>query len=91
MLFCDLIFASYIMPVQYKGGCVVQWETFSTLGEYNECSGGYHQYTLGGYYDKCEERSLGKQLNLYGNPSVMNIPQCTHDIPHAHYGIPSVY
>ena len=28
-------------------------------------------------------RSLGKQLNLCGNPSVLNIPQCTHDIsPH---------
>ena len=25
-------------------------------------------------------RSLRKQLNLYGNPSVLNIPQCTHDI-----------
>ena len=33
-------------------------------------------------------RSLGKQLNLYGNPSVLNIPRCTHDIPHTPHGIP---
>ena len=25
--------------------------------------------------------SLRKPFNLYGNPGVMNIPQCTHDIP----------
>ena len=37
--------------------------------------------TPGGYHDKCGGRSLGKQLNLYENPSVLNIPQCTHDIP----------
>ena len=29
--------------------------------------GGYHKYS-GGYRDKCVGRSLGKQLNLYGNP-----------------------
>ena len=41
------------------------------------------EYT-GGYHDKCGERSLGKQLNLYGNPSVLNIPRCTDDIlPHS--------
>ena len=44
--------------------------------------------TLGGYPDKCGGRSLGKQLNLYGNPSVLNIPGGTHDIPHNHHGIP---
>ena len=32
-------------------------------------------------------RSLGKQLNLYGNPSVLNISRCTHDISHTHHGI----
>ena len=37
--------------------------------------------TPGGYHDKCGGRSLGKQLNLYGNPSVLNIPRFTHDIP----------
>ena len=26
-------------------------------------------------------RPLGKQLNLYGNPNALNIPQCTHVIP----------
>ena len=35
--------------------------------------------TLGRYHDKCGGRSLGKQLNSYGNPSVLNIPRCTHD------------
>ena len=33
-------------------------------------------------------RSLGKQLNLCGNPSVLNIPWCTHDISHNHHDIP---
>ena len=37
--------------------------------------------TPGEYHDKCGGTSLGKQLNLYGNPSVLNIPGCTHDIP----------
>ena len=41
-------------------GCAVQQGIFSTPG-------GYHGYT-GGYHDKCGGRSLGKQLNLYGNP-----------------------
>ena len=44
--------------------------------------------TPGGYHDRCGVRSLGQQLNLYGNPSVLNIPRCTHDIPHTHHGIP---
>ena len=57
----------------------------STVGE-------YHEYTRGGaYHDKCGGRSLGKQLNLYGNPSVLNILRCTHDILHTHHGIPPVY
>ena len=47
----------------------------STLG-----GGGGVEYTRG-YHDKCGERSLGNQLNLYGNPGVLNIPQHTHDIP----------
>ena len=81
-------------------GCAVQWGMFSTLGgNYHEYSGGYHEYTGGclvhwgisrvhrGYHDKCG-KSLGKQLNLYGNPSVLNIPWCTHDILHTHHGIP---
>ena len=53
----------------------------STLGGI-QYTGGYHEYTgEGGYHDKCGGRSLGKQLNLYGNPSVLNILRCTHDIP----------
>ena len=45
----------------------------STLGDIMSTPGGYH--------DKCGGRSLSKQLNLYGNPSVLNIPRSTHDIP----------
>ena len=47
--------------------------------------------TSGGSYSKCGGRLLGKQLNLYGNPSVLNILFCSHDIPHPHHGIPPVY
>ena len=55
----------------------------------HEYGGGYHEYTGGcsvhrgislvqrGYHDRCGGRSLGRQLNLYGNPSVRNIPRCT--------------
>ena len=50
----------------------------STLGVFN---------TPGEYYDKCGGRSLGKQLNLYGNPDVLNIPRYTHDNPPTHHGI----
>ena len=68
------------MSVQYTRGCSVQRGMFSTPGGYHEYSGGYHEYTggvqytgayheyTGGYHDKCGGRSLGKQLNLYGNP-----------------------
>ena len=54
-------------------------DIMSTL-EGVQYTGGYHEYT-GGYHDKCEGRSLGKQFNLYGNPSVLNIPQCTEHPP----------
>ena len=64
-------------------------DIMSTLGVLSTPEG-YHGYT-GGYHDKCRGRSLGKQLNLYENSSVLNIPQYTHDIPHTHHGIPSVY
>ena len=56
--------------------CAVQWGMFGTPGR---------------YHDKCGGRSLGKQLNLYGNPSILNTPHCTHDIPHTHHVIPSLY
>ena len=53
--------------------------------------------TPGGYHDKCGERSLGKQLNLYGNPSVLNTPtvlmissQCTEHPPMYSMIFPSV-
>ena len=85
--------------MQYTWGFGVQQGMFSTLGdimhEYSKgisgvhwgCSvklRGYHEYTVG-YYDKYVGRSLGKQLRLYGNPSVLNIPRCTHGIPHTHH------
>ena len=47
---------------------------FSTPGRYHEYTGGV-QYS-GGYHDKCGGQSLGKQLNLYENSSVLNIPRC---------------
>ena len=48
--------------------------------------------TPGGYHDECGGRSLVKQLNLYGNPSVLNILRCTHDIPpHSSRYPPSVF
>ena len=53
---------------------------FSTPGDIMSIPGGYH--------DKCGVRSLGKQLNLYGKPSVLNIPRFTHDIPSHCHGIP---
>ena len=74
-----------MMSVQYNGGCAVQRGMFSTLGDIMSRLGvfstlGDIMSTLGGYHDRCGGRSLGKQLNLYGNPSVLNILQCTHDI-----------
>ena len=74
--------------------CTVKRGISSTPAGYHDYSGGYHEYTEGcsvhwgdimstawGYHDKCGRGSLGKQLNLYGNPSVLNIPRCTHDAP----------
>ena len=62
---------------------------FSTLGDIMSTVGGV-QYTRG-CHDKCGGRSLRKQLNLYGNPSVLNIPWCTRDIPpHSLWYPPSV-
>ena len=60
-----------------SGVGAVQRGMFSTPGDvqytrgYHEYSGGV-QYT-GGYHDKRGGRSLGKQLNLYGNLSVLHI------------------
>ena len=43
--------------------------------------GGYHEFT-GRSHDKCGGRSLGKQLNLYGHPSVLHTPSgVLNDIP----------
>ena len=72
------------MSVQYTRGCAVQRGMIHTPERYEHS--GVVKYT-GGYHDKCGGRSLGKQLNLYGNC----IPRCTHDIPHTHHGIPPVY
>ena len=51
----------------------------STVGEIMSTVGVFS--TPGEYHDKCGGRSLGKQLNLYGNSGVLNISWCTHDIP----------
>ena len=78
--------SSCIMSVQYTKGCAVHWgisstpgDNMSTVGDIMNTLRGV-QYT-GAYHDKYGGRSMGKQLNLYGNSSVLNIPQCTHDIP----------
>ena len=83
------------MSVQ-RTGCAVQrgcsvhrGESMSTVGDIMSTVEVFS--TLGGYRDNCGGRSLGKQLNLYGNSSVLNIPRCTHDIPHTHHGIRPVY
>ena len=45
-------------------------DIMSTLGVFSTLEG-YHEYT-GGYHDKCGGMSLGKQLNLYENASVLH-------------------
>ena len=53
----------------------------STLGDV-QYIGGYHDAWGGG----------DKSLSIYtGNPDVLNIPQCTHDISHIHHDIPPMY
>ena len=54
------------MSAQYTGRCAVQQGMFSTLGGYHDSVG----------------KVIGKTIEFVdGNPSVLNIPQCTHDIP----------
>ena len=90
------------MSVQYTRGSAAQQGMFSTLGRYNEYNGGYHEFTggvqyTGGYhdytggYDTSGGRSLGKELDLYGNSSVLNTPTVLMISPHTHHGILSVY
>ena len=63
--------------------------------------GGYHEYTGGVQYTggisrvhwgdimiNVGEDHWEKQLNSYGNPSVLNISRCTHDILHTHHECP---
>ena len=67
---------------EYTGDIMSTLGSLSTPGAPG-APGGYHEYTRG-YHDKHGTMSLGKQLNLFGNPSVLNIPHCTHDIsPHS--------
>ena len=69
----------YTGGVQYNRGCSahrgIPWVHWGV-----QYTGGYHEYT-GRYHDKCGGKSLGKQLNLYGNPSVLKKPQCTEHLP----------
>ena len=72
--------------MQYTGGCAEHQEMFSTLGDIMSTLGvfstpGDIMSTLKRHHDKCGGRSLGKQLNLYGNPSILNIPQYTEHPP----------
>ena len=54
----------------------------NSSGEYHEYIGGCHEY-IGGYHDSCGRVSLIKAFHFsIENPDVLNIPQCSHDIPH---------
>ena len=90
-MFSQKIGTYYLLPcinvcVVHRRCAVHQGYILSTLGdimstlEVFSAPGRYHEYT-GEYHDKCGGRSLGKQLNLYGNPSVPNISRCTFYIP----------
>ena len=61
--------------------CVAEVVNRSLKADCTDFTLGDIMSTPGRYHDKCGGRPLGKQLNLYGNPSVLNIPRCTHDIP----------
>ena len=79
---------------EYIGGCSVhRRDTMSTSGMFNT-SEGYHEY-IGGYHEYIGGCSVhwrdimihvGEQLDKIlsisiENSDVLNIPQCTHDIP----------
>ena len=60
-------------------------EVFSTVGD-SMMSVGDIMSTLGdvqytGVSIQIQLFSIQIELNLYGNPNVPDIPQCTHDIP----------
>ena len=73
------------MCVQHIGGCSVHrgvfstsGDTMSTLGDIMSTSG---VFSTSGNHDACGEQ-VGKNLSIpIENPDVLNIPQCTHDIP----------
>ena len=84
-----------IMFVQYTRILAVQWKMFSTLEDIMSTVADIMS-TQGGYHDKCEGRSLGKQLKFVWKPQcaehppvyswypptvVMVFLQCTHGIP----------
>ena len=79
------------MSVQYTEG----YHEYS--GEYYEHTGGCSVHcgniisTPGGYQDKCGGKSLGKQLNLNGNPGVLNIPSVLMISPRTHHSISPMY
>ena len=89
---------STLGDVQYTGGCSIHWGMFNTLGDVQYtggCSIHWGMFnTLGDIMSTLGDiminvgRSLGKQFNLYGNPSLLNPPHCTHDIPYCTHDIP---
>ena len=69
------------MCVQYIGGCSVRRGVFSTSG--GGGGGGKEEMfsTLGDIMMHLGDQ-VGKNLSIsIENPDVLNIPQCTHDIP----------
>ena len=87
----DLWLTPFIMCSAHRG-------MFSTLGGGVLCtSGGYHEY-IGEYHEYIGgipwfiwRSKVDKNLSFIENPDVLNIPQCTHDIPpHASWYSPDV-
>ena len=62
-------------------------DTMSTSGDTMSTSGGYHEYIGGCSVHQGDimmqvGEQVGKNLSISSeNPDVLNIPQCTHDIP----------
>ena len=65
----------------------VHWGMFSTLGDIMTNVRGYHEYIEGCSVHRMDIIiHVGEQLNKIlsisiENSNVLNIPQCTHDIP----------
>ena len=84
--------------------CSVHRGVFSTSGDTMSTSWGYHEYIRGCSVHRKDimihvGEQVGENLSISNeNPNVLNIPQCTHDIPPMYsrypwctHGIPPMY